>query len=96
MNKTTQDQSITILKALADEVRLSVAKHIASSKKPVPSCDAVNSCTKVLEMSQPAMSHHFKKLVESGVLIAKKRGIENYYQFNHALCKKHGINIFKL
>lgn len=89
-------QSIAILKALSDEMRLSVAKYVAASRGPVASCDVVSSCARRLELSQPAMSHHFKKLVEAGVLLIEKRGTENYYRYNKALCRRHGIDIKKL
>lgn len=89
-------QSITILRALGDEIRLNVAKFVAAQRGPVSSCDVVYSCARRLEMSQPAMSHHFKKLVEAGVLSIEKRGTENYYRYNKSLCKQHGIDIKKM
>lgn len=37
-----------------------------------------------------------KGLVDSGVLLAEKRGTENFYRYNRSLCKKYGIDIKKL
>lgn len=89
-------KSMEILKALADDIRLSVAQYIASSPDAVSSCSVVTSCAKRNELSQPAMSHHFKKLVDAGVLIIEKKGTENFYRYNHNLCQSYGIDISKL
>lgn len=96
MHKDPDPQSIKLLKALADDIRLSIVQHVASRSGAVPSYDVVQSCARRLELSQPAMSHHFKKLVEAGVLLIEKRGTENYYRFNQELMKSRGIDIHKL
>lgn len=96
MNHTDYQQTVRILKALADEVRLSIVKHIASQRGSVPSCDVVASCARYTQLSQPAMSHHFKKLVDAGVLLVEKQGTENHYSLNKKLCKQHGIDVGKL
>lgn len=99
MKQTENDvnqQSVKILKALSDDIRLGIAKHVASTSGLVPSCDVVQSCARRLELSQPAMSHHFKKLVNAGVLLIEKHGTENFYRYNKKLCKQHGIDITKL
>lgn len=88
--------SIKILKALADTTRLDLVKFIASNKDGVHSCDAVSACAKRMALSQPAMSHHYSKLVDAGVLLVQKKGAENIYHFNHQLLDKIGINIQKL
>lgn len=88
--------AITVLKSLADETRLDVAKFVAASEQPVPSCTVVGSCAQRLKLSQPAMSHHFKKLVDAGVLIQIKQGTENHYRFNHEALERLGIDITKL
>lgn len=94
--KHETSESLEILKALADDVRLSIAKYVSLSRGPVSSCDVVQSCAQRLKLSQPAMSHHFKKLVDAGVLINDKRGTENFYTYNRRFCERHGINIKKL
>ena len=93
---TNETQSVQILKALADDIRLSIVKHVANANGLVSSCDVVGSCAKRLELSQPAMSHHFKRLVDAGVLLHEKHGTENFYRYNKTLCKRHGIDITKL
>ncbi|OYW85268.1 hypothetical protein B7Z17_02600 [Candidatus Saccharibacteria bacterium 32-49-10] len=89
-------QSIEILKALADDVRLSVVRYLAKQPGVIPSCDVVQSCASLMELSQPTMSHHLKKLVEAGVLVLEKRKTENFYTVNRSLCREVGIDIDKL
>lgn len=96
MKEDIKPQSVNLLKALADEVRLGTAKYVATSPDPVPSCTVVESCSERLKLSQPAMSHHFKKLVDAGVLEIEKQGTQNFYKFNRAFCEEHGIDIDKL
>lgn len=96
MNQEDDVNSIKLLKALADDIRLGVAKHIAAQPGLVPSCDVVQSCAQRLELSQPSMSHHFKKLVSAGVITVEKKGTENFYRLNHAVLEQHGIDISKL
>ena len=42
------------------------------------------------------MSHHFKKLVDAGILLEKKSGIEKFYELNHQLLDSIGINVNKI
>ena len=93
MSTSTNLQSIQILKALADDVRLSVVRHIAKQSGLVASCDVVQSCSSLMELSQPTMSHHLKRLVEAGVLIVEKKKTENFYRVNRQLCEQHGVDI---
>lgn len=89
-------QSIQVLKALADDVRLSVVRHLAKQPGAIPSCDVVQSCSSLMELSQPTVSHHLKKLVDAGVLVIEKRKTENYYQIDRQLCLQCGIDIDRL
>lgn len=96
MANQPKQQSVKILKALADEARLSIVKYIARQPGMVPSCDVVQSCSSLLELSQPATSHHFKRLVDAGVLSVEKHKTENFYRINRQLCDAYGIDIAKL
>ena len=91
-----QKQSVEILKALGDEVRLSIVKKLAASGEAVSSCDIVESCASFLSLSQPTMSHHFGKLVDAGVLLEKKQGTKKVYQLNSALLDSIGVDVSKL
>lgn len=92
-NQNVKDKKlINILKALADETRLDIVRKIAE-KSCASSCNSVSS---VSPLSQPAMSHHFKKLVDAGVLNERKNGIEKFYELNHEALESIGLNISKL
>lgn len=86
------EASIVMLKALADETRLGIIKRLAHEKYG-SSCSKVSTCS---SLSQPAMSHHFKKLVEAGVIKESKRGTEKFYELDTEQLNAHGINIKKL
>lgn len=85
------ETSIALLKALADETRLDIIKRLAREKYG-SSCSNVSTCS---NLSQPAMSHHFKKLVESGVLKESKHGTEKFYELDTKQLGSHGIDIKK-
>lgn len=64
------------LKVLSDPTRLRVLSHVAAQ-----GCDAVCACDliDVLDISQPTISHHLKKLVEVGLLTREQRGKWAHY-----------------
>lgn len=87
-----EEQPIALLKALADKTRLDIVRRIASDEN----CKSCTEVSNFSSLSQPAMSHHFSKLVEAGVLIERKEGKEKLYELNQELLQTHGIDIFKL
>ncbi len=70
------EQMAKKLKALSDPTRLRVLSHVAAQ-----GCDAVCACdlTETLDISQPTISHHLKKLVEAGLLTREQRGKWAHY-----------------
>ncbi|PLC11547.1 ArsR family transcriptional regulator [Kocuria flava] len=64
------------LKALSDPTRLRLLSHVAAQ-----GCDAVCVCdlTAVVDISQPTVSHHMKKLVDAGLLTREQRGKWAHY-----------------
>lgn len=66
----------TVMKALADPVRLRIFHHIAANR-----CSAVCAChiPEVFGVSQPTLSHHLKKLVEAGLVTRQMRGRWAYF-----------------
>lgn len=86
----------TILKALGDETRLSAVRKLARSECGMSACDIVQSCASFLQLSQPAVSHHFKKLVAAGVLLERKFGTEKHYELNLPLLERVGIDAHRL
>lgn len=68
-----------VVKALADPVRLRLVRLVADSPD-ITAC----SChlPTVLGISQPTLSHHLKKLVDSGILLREQRGRWVHYRLN--------------
>lgn len=89
----TSTDSIMVLKALADKTRLDIVRTLVRDRDDTASCAEVSTCS---TLSQPAMSHHFKKLVEAGVLNERKVGTEKIYELNSKLLTRIGIDPKKL
>lgn len=92
----TNDTTVTVLRALGDEIRLGMVKAVARERQPVSGCDIVSSCASLTKLSQPTISHHFHRLVGAGVLIEAKDGVAKSYTLNRKLLTSIGINIHKL
>jgi DNA-binding transcriptional ArsR family regulator len=88
----TDDINVKIFKALADQTRLDMVRTLVADGGQ-SSCGSVSSCS---TLSQPAMSHHFGKLVDAGVLIGHKDGVQKYYEVNYGLLASVGIDVTKL
>ena len=73
---TEADRIAMKLKALADPVRLRAMSYVAAQ-----GCESVCACDllDVLDISQPTISHHMKKLVEAGLLTREQRGKWAHY-----------------
>lgn len=89
----TADDTISILKALADKTRLDIVRTLVKDRDDTASCSEVSTCS---TLSQPAMSHHFKKLVDAGVLNERKVGTEKIYELNSRVLAQAGIDPKKL
>lgn len=85
-----------ILKSIADDTRLSIIRKLAIEPAEVSCTEIVKDCSLALKLSQPTMSHHFARLVRSGVILERKAGLEKYYQLNQELLLSIGINPAKL
>lgn len=66
----------TRFKALADPTRLRLLSLIAAR-----GCESVCACDllDVVDISQPTVSHHLKRLVDAGLLAREQRGKWAYY-----------------
>ena len=74
---TTDDVEATaaVFKAFADPTRVRIVSMLARNPEPVCVCEL----TPALELSQPTVSHHLKKLVQAGLLEREQRGVWAYY-----------------
>jgi ArsR family transcriptional regulator, arsenate/arsenite/antimonite-responsive transcriptional repressor len=67
----------TLLKALADPVRLQLLSLVASHEGG-EAC--VCDLNEAFDLSQPTISHHLKVLHQAGLLERSKRGVWVYYK----------------
>jgi DNA-binding transcriptional ArsR family regulator len=70
------DPELALLQALADPVRLSIVRQLASAPDQICACDFTECC----DVSQPTVSHHLKVLRQSGVVATERRGTYIYYR----------------
>ena len=72
----TAEHMAARLKALADPMRLRLMSHIAAH-----GCNSVCACDllEVVDISQPTVSHHLKKLVDAGLLTREQHGRWAHY-----------------
>ncbi len=67
-----------ISKALSDSNRLKIIKAIQANRGKLE-CTAISS---FLNLAQPSISHHIKKLVDADVIEAHKEGRFYFYSLN--------------
>jgi ArsR family transcriptional regulator len=65
----------SLFRALADPARVKIVNLLATSDEPVCACEFEPS----LELSQPTVSHHLKKLTDAGLLEREQRGKWAYF-----------------
>ena len=75
MSKFDAEATAAVFKALADPARVRVLNLLAASGEPVCVCHL----TDLLELSQPTVSFHMKKLVDAGLLDREQCGVWAYY-----------------
>ena len=68
-------ETTRVLKALADETRLSLLVQIASSSEAVCVCDLTSQAS----VNQPTVSHHLKLLRDAGIVNVERRGTWGHY-----------------
>lgn len=86
-----RNQTVSILKALADETRLQIVRYLLGTEEM--SCQEL---MKKFPLSQPTLSHHFNKLVDAHILDSQKDGVIWIYRLNKSFLKQSGIDIKKL
>jgi ArsR family transcriptional regulator, arsenate/arsenite/antimonite-responsive transcriptional repressor len=72
------DATAALFRALADPARVRILNLLATSDEPVCVCNLIEP----LELSQPTVSHHLKKLTDAGLLDREQRGKWAYFSLN--------------
>lgn len=71
--------TIEVLKALADPIRLTIIKRL-SSKCELCACNILDD----FNITQPTLSFHMKKLTSCGLVNVRKEGVWMKYSINTA------------
>lgn len=77
-NEMSDDDAVAtaaVFKALGDPNRVRIVNLLATAGDPVCVCNL----TPQLDLSQPTVSFHLKKLVEAGLVEREQRGVWAYY-----------------
>jgi ArsR family transcriptional regulator len=92
MSKEDAAATAALFKALADPHRVRVVNLLAVSGEAVCVCDL----TDMLELSQPTVSFHMKKLMDAGLLDREQRGVWAYYSLRQdAVRRVHQVLTFE-
>lgn len=68
-------QHAEIFKAIGSPIRLEILATIANHNAEICACDF----EKLVDLSQPTVSHHLKKLSEAGLIEQEKQGTWTHY-----------------
>ncbi len=91
MSVEEAETTAQLFKALADPGRVRIVNLLANADGPVCVCDL----TPHLDLSQPTVSFHLKKLVQAGLLEREQRGVWAFYTVNREVLPRLG-RIFEL
>jgi ArsR family transcriptional regulator len=80
LSEEEADATATLFRALGDPARVRIVNLLATSREPVCVCDLVEP----LGVSQPTVSFHLKKLLDTGLVTREQRGKWAYYSINRA------------
>ena len=69
------ESTASLFRALADPARVKIINLLARNGDPVCACDFESA----LQLSQPTVSHHLKKLTDAGLLDREQRGKWAYF-----------------
>lgn len=84
-------QIIDVFKALSDETRIDILRHLLG-KKEIACKELLNN----FSLSQPTLSHHFNKLIDANILNERKEGVNHIYSINYQYLRQLGIDIQKI
>src|SRR4051794_33473382 len=73
-----------LFRALADPARVRILNLLATTGESVCGCEL----TEPLDLAQPTVSHHLKKLADAGLLDREQRGKWAYYSLNPDAVRK--------
>lgn len=78
-----EKQAVKIFKALADPTRYKIIKMLV--KRGELSCADFDQ---VFSLSKPAMSHHYRVLENSGLVLTRKEGLHIFVRLNEEVLEQ--------
>jgi len=84
LSEAEAEATALLFKALADPARVRILNVLATQTDAVCGCDLEEP----LELSQPTVSFHLKKLHDAGLLDREKRGVWVYYSLNREAARR--------
>jgi ArsR family transcriptional regulator len=84
LNDEEAEATAELFKALADPARVRIVNLIATSAEPVCACHLYDP----LNLAQPTVSHHLKKLADVGLLEREQRGKWAYFSLKRDAVEK--------
>jgi ArsR family transcriptional regulator len=84
LNEDEATATAELFKALADPARVRIVNALATTDEPVCACEFEPA----LELSQPTVSHHLKRLTDAGLLEREQRGKWAYFSLNRDAAEK--------
>ncbi len=82
------DSTFKVFKALGDEIRFEIVRDILNGHDTI--CPDIKA---KINKSQPTLSHHIGKLVDAGILIESKKGVNCHYKVDTAFLKSIGVDL---
>ena len=86
MTSGEAETTAALFKALGDPHRVRIVNLLATAQEAVCVCDL----TDFLGLSQPTVSHHLRKLVDSGLLAREQRGVWAFYSLREDAVRRLG------
>ena len=81
MDEAAADELASLLKALADPVRVRLVSMVVNAPGgEICACDLPGA----LDRSQPTVSHHLAQLVKAGILVREQRGKWAWFRLDRA------------
>jgi ArsR family transcriptional regulator len=84
LSEEEAESTATLFKALGDPARVKIVNLLARADQPVCACEF----EPVLELAQPTVSHHLRKLTEAGLLEREQRGKWAYFSLRRDAVEK--------
>jgi ArsR family transcriptional regulator, arsenate/arsenite/antimonite-responsive transcriptional repressor len=76
-----------VFKALSDPARVKILSMVVAAEEPVCACEF----TPALDLTQATVSHHLKKLTDTGLLEREQRGKWAYFSLKRDAVEKLAV-----